>query len=149
MDPLTLGIMGLNFLNSQDQQRKQSIIDQTEAKWSGFNNYKPFEAKGGVANPIGEALQGIQWQRMLNKVAEKEAVAGKPKQIDETIAAKSFMGPPSADQDGSGAFSDKADLGYDNISPIEFQDPSQSSWGVGQNGYMNMLRKMQKGGFGG
>lgn len=109
MDPITIALMGVNFLNQQDQQRRQRVLDEAEAKWSGFKNYKPFESKAGVKNPIGDLTQALGWQRALSQARAKDGAA--PVEQDETQAAKAFAPTASAaDISGNKNISDEQNL---------------------------------------
>lgn len=93
MDPITLGIMGLNLINNAAERKKAAYVNENEAKWSGFTkSYKPQANAGSV---FGDVLSAAgKWDVGRNKF--DQALQNKaPGQVDETLAMNSFRGPPT------------------------------------------------------
>lgn len=93
MDPITLGIMGLNLVNNMAERKKQRLVNENEAKWSGFTkSYKPQANEGSVfGDVVGAAGDWNVGQNKFDKVLQSKGTG----QIDETMAANSFRGPPT------------------------------------------------------
>ena len=134
MDPITIGLMGLNFLDQQQQRKKQNALDQVEAKWSGFKGYNEYAPKAGTSSALTDATRAVGWYQALDKAEAAKKLAAqsqgqKAMQVDETEAAANFRGPPSSlkgSKDPSEFIGPSADLkgSYDPYElPPEYNQP--------------------------
>lgn len=128
MDPLTIALLGVQYLGGQDEKRRKGILDSTEAKWSGFKGYSPFTSSaassplGDLAKTVNAGVAGYKWDKELN---------GKPKtgQIDETLAAKALNGQSGPDVPELQQ--------YDELNGLE---PDESQM------YMELMKKLKSNG---
>ena len=141
MDPITIGLMGLNFLDQQQQRKKQNALDQVEAKWSGFKGYNEYAPKAGTSSALTDIVDQGGWQKFADKLKEDSKLNPNQKamQVDETIAAKALDNPESAPDVPEGY---SQDLGEGVLDNSTYEIGGQLS--EDQNKYLKMLRARQR-----
>jgi len=141
MDPITIGLMGLNFLDQQQQRKKQNALDQVEAKWSGFKGYNEYAPKAGTSSALTDIVDQGGWQKFADKLKEDSKLNPNQKamQVDETIAAKA-LDNPEAGPDVPEGYSQ--DLGEGILDNSTYEIGGQLS--EDQNKYLKMLRARQR-----
>ena len=141
MDPITIGLMGLNFLDQQQQRKKQNALDQVEAKWSGFKGYNEYAPKAGTSSALTDIVDQGGWQKFADKLKEDSKLNTNQKamQVDETIAAKA-LDNPEAGPDVPEGYSQ--DLGEGILDNSTYEIGGQLS--EDQNKYLKMLRARQR-----